>query len=599
MGYEKDWEKNKEIEKESYDEVDSSQSILSDVSDDETVEWTEEVSDEGANSEQWDDGSYIDFNQEHGDQFPEFGDTDANDVNEDSVEETVEMNNENENSIEPDSDDDDTSEVTYTYMDMESEEDVVDEEDETSDESNLSDLLERQENARRELDNMASSVQEISEFVNEEGDIVPTRKQGKIFFEMLEIETDIRQAKRIRKDTHDVYALEDSIRRYGLLNPIHVIPYGDFYILLDGYRRLQAYISLGKTTIPAFVDYTVPVELAKYFQAEVNNVLKYTFVEKLSYGKFVEKTQPQLGANAIEQSLGLKAGEYLKMKYIDQFKNDFPEIFQQVQNERLSIEQAYKKIDKEIEKQQKEQEENVPNEEQFDNVKDENALDEIRQEADRQKLGDRKILDPVIRRSVESRAGGACECCGYGAGEPDLMGVFQVHHIIPVQYGGTDSKNNLILLCHNCHKLAHDYETSRFTPDQETYDRLNEVKRIVVLGNMLLIMRKMAIKTIREKHPNIARQMDKGVLTVGQALLKSGEDLRGEEYFGGSPYSKFLETTENLKFGGEMTGELAKVENEEGDSEDTEKDLEENGTGENREIVSEEYKESVEVEIQG
>lgn len=31
----------------------------------------------------------------------------------------------------------------------------------------------------------------------------------------------------------------------------------------------------------------------------------------------------------------------------------------------------------------------------------------------------------------------------------------QVHHIVPVSFGGTDIKTNLVLLCYDCHTLVH------------------------------------------------------------------------------------------------------------------------------------------------
>lgn len=432
-------------------------------------------------------------------------------------------------------------------------------------------LLNKQRMVKEDLDRDMSDIEEVAEFLDGEGREIPVRKHGKVSLQMLDIETDIAKVRRFRENDDEVYALQDSIRRYGLLEPIHVVPYGDYYILVQGYRRLQAHINLGKKRILALVDSTIPAELAKYFQVELNNVLDYTFIEKLEYGNFVEKTQPHLSTTIIEQSLGLKTGDYLKMKYIDQFKGEFPDIFMQVQNGRLSIEQAYKKIDKEIEKQQKQIEKEK--EEIEDNLKDVNELDEINVDAGNQERGKRKVLDPVIRRSVESRAGGACECCGYGKGEPDLMGAFQVHHIVPVQYGGSDNKSNLILLCHNCHKLVHDYEAARFTPEQETYDRLNSVKRIVVLGNMLLILKKKALNILRTKHKNIARQVDKGVCSVGAGLEKANVALNAEETeYEGSPYKMFGDATENIEFGGKVEGDLSKIGYIE---EDTEEDIEE------------------------
>lgn len=426
-------------------------------------------------------------------------------------------------------------------------------------EHEVAELREKQQQAKEVLEEQSRNAEMVSTFMDDEGTEIAARQRGTIALEMLNIEEQIVQVRRFRGEEDEVHGLQDSIRRYGLLEPIQVVPYGDAYILLQGYRRLQAFINLGKTRILAVVDHTIPPELAKYFQVELNNVKSYRFVEKLNYGKYVEETQPQIGTDVIEQSLGLNAGEYLKMKYVEQFRGDFPEIFMQVQNERMTIDQAYKKIDKEIEKQQKELEKSEVESEAMDDLKNVDELSELANEIKQQELGKRKILEPVIRRSVEARAGGTCECCGYGRDEPDLMGAFQVHHIVPVMYGGDDSKGNLVLLCRNCHSLAHDYETGRFTPEQETYDRLDEVKRIVVLGNILRYLRTKTIKLLRTKHIEISRQVDKGVLTIGQGLLKSKSVLKWQEDFEETPYDTFIESTENIRFGGQVTGEYSRL----------------------------------------
>lgn len=443
---------------------------------------------------------------------------------------------------------------------QEVEEEKILKEQKEEDEKELGELLEKQKEARSHIEERSRSMDMVSVFKDLDGEEIPARKQGKVTLKMLNIEEEIIQVKhRFREDVDTVHGLQDSIRRYGLIEPVHVVPYGNYYILLQGYRRLQAYVNLGKQTILALVDYTVPAELAKYYQVELNNVKGYRFIEKLNYGNFVEETQPNISVDVIEQSLGLKAGEYLKMKYIEQFKTEFAEIFMQVQNERLSIEQAYKKIDKEIEKRQKELEESELESEDMEDLRDVDELSDLANDINQQELGKRRTLDPVIRRSIESRAGGECECCGYGRNVPDLMGAFQVHHIVPVQYSGDDSKGNLILLCHNCHALVHDYETGRFTPEQETYDRLDDVKKIVVLGNMLRILRKKALHLLRTKHVEVSRQVDKGVVTLGQGILKANTRLKWEEEFEESPYSTFIDATENLRFGGTVKGEYSQI----------------------------------------
>src|SRR5699024_6531704 len=124
--------------------------------------------------------------------------------------------------------------------------------------------------------------------------------------------------------------------------------------------------------------------------------------------------------------------------------------------------------------------------------------------------------------------------------------------IIPVQVGGSDSTQNLILVCPTCHELIHKYEKQQFNPEQETYDRNNDIKRIVVLGNMILKMRGNAINTLKNKFPKIHEQVDRGSLTIGQGVKKAGLDLQGEEDYDGSTYKVFHKLTEDIDYGGEV-----------------------------------------------
>ncbi len=62
--------------------------------------------------------------------------------------------------------------------------------------------------------------------------------------------SDITVKKRIRKDVSGIDELADSIRKYGLLTPIIL---DDDYVLIAGFRRLQAAKRLGWTSIPATV----------------------------------------------------------------------------------------------------------------------------------------------------------------------------------------------------------------------------------------------------------------------------------------------------------------------------------------------------------
>lgn len=398
--------------------------------------------------------------------------------------------------------------------------------------------------------------------LNNEGDYIEPRVKGGISLKMLNIETDIQRTRRVRISPQDIFSLQEQIRKFGQLQPIHVVKFGDRYLLLDGYRRLQACVNIGQTEVLAYVDETIPSEMVKYFEPMVNGVAPYTFTEKIEYGKFFKETQPNVGYDIIEGILGLRTGEFLKGLYIDTMKPEFQETYQQVEKAKLTIEQGFKKIEKEIEKQEKENSgalDDLNSGALDDKLRNTDELAEMQLNIKQQELGDRKILDPVLRRSVESRDGGFCQCCGYGKGEPDFMGVFKVHHIVAVQYGGKDTQSNLILLCNNCHALVHDYETGRFLPEQDTYNRRSDVKRIVVLGNILTTTRKRAIAEIRRKHVEVGRQMDAGKLTIGQAIQKVSLDVKGEEYFNNSPYKTFMDSTKDLEYGGRVTGELGVV----------------------------------------
>lgn len=65
--------------------------------------------------------------------------------------------------------------------------------------------------------------------------------------------SDIIVSERLRKDAGDIAELAESIKRYGLLNPITLRRDGDQYVLLAGWRRLEACRMLDRQTIPACV----------------------------------------------------------------------------------------------------------------------------------------------------------------------------------------------------------------------------------------------------------------------------------------------------------------------------------------------------------
>lgn len=400
---------------------------------------------------------------------------------------------------------------------------------------------------------------------------------------------------RVREESSDeTFILQEQIKLFGQLEPIVVIPYTEdddddeepLYLLAHGYRRIKALQALGEVDILAVVDSSIPTSLAKHYEPIFNATKPYKFTEQLSYGTFIKSTQKMIGYDTVEGILGLKSGDFYKALYIDSFKNEFADIFKQVDTGKISIEQGFKKIEKEIEKREKEMSaiDELNSGELDDQLRNTNELLSLNNDAGNQEVGNRKVLDAVIRRSIESRDNGYCQCCGYGENEPDLMGVFHVHHIIAVQYGGSDNKSNLVLVCNNCHTLIHDYEKGRFLPDKTTFDRLKYVQKIVVLGNMLATMKQKGLHYLRVKHPDIFRLVDAGKESLGKSLLKVNADLEGEKLYNNSPYDTFVQCALDIDKGN-VNSELQTV-NWEDNIDENNKDLKLLHSGEIEEKVA-------------
>ena len=457
---------------------------------------------------------------------------------------------------------------------------------ETSTDSEGLELLEGESEYSTEVGKKAETIKKQLEGLNmqstsllfafndADGEPLEPREQGTISVQILDLD-DLAfpgtEDTQMRKSDLDVYTLQRNLEQVGLLNPIHVVPYGreigvdalgnptySRYIVLDGRRRYEAYRNLGENKIPALVDTTINKQLIDIYQGVVQTVKSLSFRELVDYSTRIKTEQPTLTPEMIENFLGLRSGEYLKAQYIDQMKVDYPDIYSQVDKGKMTIEQGFKKLEKEIEKAEKALEQGEMSEDDInDALRNDTPITELQMDTHTQSVGDRHILDSVVRRAVESRDHGECQACGYGHGEEDFAGVFNVHHMVAVMYGGSDSKNNLILLCQNCHKLTHDYEQGRFNPDTKTFDKYVWVKRIVVLGNILRQQRMQAIAELKKDHVPIHKQVDKGAIGLGKAIKKAGLQLGGEARYDNSPYDAFKQATADLEVGGDLKGELS------------------------------------------
>lgn len=98
---------------------------------------------------------------------------------------------------------------------------------------------------------------------------------------------EIKVKKRVRKDLGDLEPLKDSLRRYGLLNPITI---DSKYNLIAGERRLAAAKAIGWTNINAVIINNITPLTKLELELEENNQRKeFTDSELLEGYKKLEK----------------------------------------------------------------------------------------------------------------------------------------------------------------------------------------------------------------------------------------------------------------------------------------------------------------------
>ena len=271
------------------------------------------------------------------------------------------------------------------------------------------------------------------------------------------------------------------IKKFGLLEPILVTPAvmgEDDFFLINGLKRILASIELGKETIMANIKPNVETVDIKLYEAICNNISPYTVWEKISLGKYIESKQKFFIIPEIDQLLGLRAGDYVVLKELDECSLDgVDEILEKLESGDINFKQAKKKLDK-LKKEMEEPKEDKDVQE-LDLESEINELDVI-PEPNKQTIGNRKVLPASLRKAVEDRDNFTCQSCGI-SGETYAR-IFEVHHIVPVYLGGLDDKNNLILLCPNCHKMVHCFGFGDLYIDPENKNRF---KAIIRLGNII------------------------------------------------------------------------------------------------------------------
>lgn len=326
-----------------------------------------------------------------------------------------------------------------------------------------------------------SNVGEQEKDILYDSDGNPTcfQTHGEIFTKYISLK-DILVSPRTRTNSDvSVEDLEESILKWGLVEPLHVMPFEDKYILIHGYRRLKALRNLQFRDAICLVDTTRPKTTLRFLEVIHNNVIKYNLLEILSFGEFIERKQVTFQTETIEKILGMEPGDYIKAKYIRNFDNFG--IMSDIIRGRKSIKEGFKKLEKELEKLEKERDKQIDlTSENID--KDYNEF--IEEEANIQSTDKRIILPKHIRDRIRARDKYICQTCGLGLNEPELASIFEIHHIIPVALKGSDDDNNLLLVCSNCHKVIHAYASGEFLP---TEDKRKYYTNMIILGNIIKI----------------------------------------------------------------------------------------------------------------
>lgn len=307
---------------------------------------------------------------------------------------------------------------------------------------------------------------------------------------------------RIRK-MQSVEGLVQSIQSTGLLKPIVVAPTvtEGLYVLLDGYRRLQACARAGKVKVPCVVNNRVNTPEIPILEAMYNHSQHYSIKEQVDYINYLETQKGIMNPAMIEYLLQMNSGDYTKLKDILNDNDD--DIVTKLYDGVYDIATAFRKLEQRRKKETMEEKENKKaarvyddeeesgadqiqgsgeeadgdalTEEQIqalainaenldDDIEDTSLNEMIEEDKDmngfkphKQKVGEREYVDPIIKKTVMTRDKSTCQCCKRGGEQ--YVDILDYHHILPVFLGGADTPENGIMLCVACHRLVHLYST--------------------------------------------------------------------------------------------------------------------------------------------
>lgn len=389
-------------------------------------------------------------------------------------------------------------------------------------------------------------------------------------------ESDLKSNIRERRSQED---LATSMIKYGMLSPIIVFP-NDLnnlkkgYTIIDGEKRVQAQVQNGKSSIMALILYNVTPQTAAVMRLMLKQKVFASLETDMNEYRQLRNITDDFSESDIETMLNCEAGTFSNLHFLqrklDLYKNDssllsdlkdeynkllIGETTIQVAVDKFTeLENKYlKKKDKEKKKLEKQEQENGLNknddinkiDDGSDAIKQNDELLGIGEQDHQQYVGDeRRVLPSSLIKQIYARDESMCTICGYGG--PKNLSVstqLEKHHIVDVQYGGTDNINNLILLCPNCHHLVTTFlngKSTEYNPNPEDLKRNPQNWASVVLGNMGRIAKKEALRRIKKADKNgVYSKVLSGKMTVGQGLKELRVTKVMPSEFNNNPYFTF------------------------------------------------------------
>lgn len=367
-----------------------------------------------------------------------------------------------------------------------------------------------------------------SDFISDTGNIVvqDTSDDRENGFNLVYIDIEkIAITQRIRK-MHSVEGLVQSIQSTGLLKPLVVAETATdgLYVLLDGYRRIQACARAGKTKVPCIVNTRVNTPEIPILEAMYNHSQSYSIKEQVDYIDYLETQKGIMNPAMIEYLLQMNSGDYTKLK--DILNDNDEDIITKLFDGAYDIATAFKKLEQRRKKETLEERENKKaarvyedeegsgadqiqgsgeeadgsalteeqiqaltiNASDLDESIEDTSITELIEEdkglegfkPHKQKVGEREYVDPIIKKSVMARDNNTCQCCKRGGEQ--YIDILDYHHMLPVFLGGADTVDNGLMLCVACHRLVHLYSTDDLHIDsallEGSYDSLEESQKL-------------------------------------------------------------------------------------------------------------------------